>query len=135
MSLLVQREVAERLAAQPGSRDYGYLTVLAQLHAEPRIVLKVPPGAFSPPPKVQSALVDFTMRPKFPAWSAPERARFLEFVKLCFAQKRKNLLNNLAREYGRERVMTALTNLRIRPSTRAEAMPVEQLAKVWRFLL
>ncbi len=131
MALLVQREVAERLTAKPGSRDYGYLTVLAQLHAEARIVLNVPPGAFSPPPKVQSALVGFTMRPRFPAWSAPERERFLDFVKSCFAQKRKNLLNNLAREYGREKVMAGLTNLRIRPSTRAEAMPVEQLAELW----
>jgi len=134
MALLVQREVAERLTAQPGSRDYGYLTVLAQLHAEPRIALRVPPGAFSPPPKVQSALVHFTMRPKYPAWSAPERAQFLDFVKVCFAQKRKNLLNNLAREYGRAKVMTALTNLRIPPSTRAEEMPVEQLAELCRSL-
>ncbi len=134
MALLVQREVADRLTAQPGSRDYGYLTVLAQLHADPQIVLKVPPGAFSPPPKVQSALVNFTMRPKFPEWSAPERQRFLDFVKSCFAQKRKNLLNNLAREYRREKVMTALTNLRVPPFTRAEEMPIEQLAELCRLL-
>ena len=73
------------------------------------------------------------MRPRFPAWSEPERERFLDFVKLCFAQKRKNLLNNLAREYGREKVMSALTNLRIRPSTRAEEMPVEQLVELWQW--
>jgi 16S rRNA (adenine1518-N6/adenine1519-N6)-dimethyltransferase len=126
MALLVQREVAERLTAAPGSRDYGYLTALAQLHSEPRIVLKVPPGAFSPPPKVHSALVEFTMRPRFPAWAADERARFLEFVKGCFAQKRKNLVNNLGDTYGRKRVMAALTACGIPPSTRAEAMSIEQ---------
>lgn len=134
MALLVQREVADRLTAQPGSRDYGYLTVLAQLHAEPRIELKVPPGAFSPPPKVQSALVQFTMRQKFPAWSAPERERFLDFVKACFAQKRKNLLNNLAREFGREKVLACLASCQLTPSARAEELHIEQLAALWRWL-
>jgi len=135
MALLVQREVADRLTAQPGSRDYGYLTVLAQLHAEPRIVLNVPPGAFSPPPKVQSALVDFTLRPRFPAWPAQERAPFLAFVKACFGQKRKTLLNNLAPQYGRARVLAALANLRVRPSTRAEELHIRQFAELCRSLV
>ena len=132
MALLVQREVADRLTAKPGSRDYGYLTVLAQLYGEPRIVLNVPPGAFSPPPKVQSALVQFTMRPKFPAWSAPEHKRFLDFVKSCFAQKRKNLLNNLARQYGREKVLAYLATSQLTSSARAEELTIDHLAELWR---
>jgi 16S rRNA (adenine1518-N6/adenine1519-N6)-dimethyltransferase len=135
MALLVQREVAERLTAAPGSRDYGYLSVFAQLHADPRIVLNVPPGAFSPPPKVQSALVDFTLRPRFPAWPAQERAPFLAFVKACFGQKRKTLLNNLAPQYGRARVLAALANLRVRPSTRAEELHIRQFAELCRSLV
>ena len=131
LALLVQREVAERLTAQSGSRDYGYLTVLAQLHAEPRIVLNVPPGAFSPPPKVQSALVHFTMRPRFPAWSARERARFLEFVKSCFAQKRKNLFNNLRRTYSHDAIKAAFDALGISPRRRAEELQLELLGSLF----
>lgn len=130
MALLVQREVAERLTAGPGSREYGYLSLLAQLHCEGRIALRVPPGAFSPPPKVHSALVEFKMRPKFPHWSPRERARFLDFAKVCFAHKRKNLLNNLAGQFGREAVQRALTACGISPSTRAEQMTTEQLAQL-----
>jgi 16S rRNA (adenine1518-N6/adenine1519-N6)-dimethyltransferase len=130
MALLVQREVAERLAAEPGSRDFGYLTVLVQLHSEPRIVLQVPPGAFSPPPKVHSALVEFKMRPRFPAWSHEEQARFLAFAKACFARKRKNLLNNLGATYGRERVLAAIAALHLPPTARAEEQGIEQLAEL-----
>lgn len=131
MALLVQREVAERLTAAPGSRDYGYLTVLAQLHSQPRMVLNVPPGAFSPPPKVQSALVDFTMRPKFPAWSAHERARFLAFVKLCFAQKRKNLLNNLRKAYSGDPIDAAFRTLGISSRLRAEELDLDRFASLF----
>lgn len=135
MAVLVQREVAERLTAQPGSRDYGYLTVLAQLHAEPRIALRVPPGAFSPPPQVQSALVHFAMRPKFPAWSAPERERFLDFVKSCFAQKRKNLFNNLRTTYSHDAIEAAFDALGISPRKRAEELHLGFLASLFERLV
>ena len=128
MALLVQREVAERITAKPGSRDYGYLSVLVQLSSEPCIAMGVPPGAFSPPPKVHSALVEFAMRPRFPDWTPLEQAECLQFVQHCFAQKRKNLMNNLARRYERERVRTALDELRLPPTARAEELAVEQLA-------
>jgi 16S rRNA (adenine1518-N6/adenine1519-N6)-dimethyltransferase len=127
MALLVQREVAERLTARPGSRDYGYLSVLVQLSSEPCIAMGVPPGAFSPPPKVHSALVQFAMRTKFPEWRSPEQTEFLEFVQLCFAQKRKNLTNNLGHDYGKELVRGALEALRLPASARGEELTVEQL--------
>jgi 16S rRNA (adenine1518-N6/adenine1519-N6)-dimethyltransferase len=129
MALLVQREVAERMTAPPGSRDYGYLSVLVHVHSEPRIVLGVPPGAFSPPPKVHSALVEFAMKPKFPAWTADERATFLVFVQRCFAHKRKNLLNNLAQVRGKERVRAALEGMHLPATTRAEELSVGQFAE------
>jgi 16S rRNA (adenine1518-N6/adenine1519-N6)-dimethyltransferase len=128
MALLVQREVAERITARPGSRDYGYLSVLVQLQSNPRITMRVPPGAFSPPPKVHSALVEFVMSPKFPKWKAPERAGFLEFVQLCFAKKRKNLMNNLGQTFGKERVRAALDAMRLSASARAEELTIEQFA-------
>jgi 16S rRNA (adenine1518-N6/adenine1519-N6)-dimethyltransferase len=128
MALLVQREVAERVTAKPGSRDYGYLSVLVQVHSSPRIVMTVPPGAFSPPPKVRSSLVEFTMQPKFPAWSPQQRARFLEFVPRCFAQKRKNLVNNLGALYGKDRIRAALAGMKLPATARAEELSIEQFA-------
>ncbi len=130
MALLVQREVAERIVARPGRRDYGYLSVLAQVHSQPRILLRVPPGAFSPPPKVHSALVGFEMATRFPTWTMKEVGAFLEFVKRCFAQKRKNLLNNLATRYGRARVERELEARKLPPTARAEELMIEQLADV-----
>ena len=128
MGLLMQREVAERLTAKPGSRDYGYLSVLVQLHSEARIAISVPPGAFSPPPKVHSSLVEFRMKPRFSAWTDQEREEFLKFVQRCFAQKRKNLLNNLGLTHGKDRVRDALEKLRLPATARAEELSVEQFA-------
>ena len=134
MGLLVQREVAERLTARPGSRDYGYLTVSTELYSQARLALAVPPGAFSPPPKVQSALVAFQMRPRFPHWTREECDEFLEFVKRCFAQKRKTLLNNLGAIYAREQVAAALAEAGHAGNLRAEQLSLEQLAAVSRLL-
>jgi 16S rRNA (adenine1518-N6/adenine1519-N6)-dimethyltransferase len=134
MGLLVQREVAERLAAEPGTRDYGYLTVCTQLYFQPRIVLAVPPGAFSPPPRVRSALVMFETRCRFPEWKRKEYGEFLEFVKCCFAKKRKTLVNNLAGRFSRDQVARALAEAGKPANLRAEQLPVEELATVFRHL-
>jgi 16S rRNA (adenine1518-N6/adenine1519-N6)-dimethyltransferase len=128
MGLVVQREVAERLTALPGSRAYGYLTVLTQLATKPRFEFGIPPGAFSPAPKVDSALVTFEMRSdRLPA---EDRKALLEFVKRCFAHKRKNLLNNLQSVYARRRVEAELADLRLPPTIRAEQLPYQQLAEL-----
>ena len=128
MGLVVQREVADRLSALPGSRHYGYLTVLTQLNANPHIEFGIPPGAFSPPSKVDSALVTFQMKTiRLPV---QERKALLEFVKLCFAHKRKNLLNNLAPVYPRQRVETVLVALRLPPTIRAEQLALEQFGQL-----
>jgi len=131
MALLVQREVAERIAAAPGTRAYGYLSVLAQLHSQPRIVITLPPGAFSPQPKVHSALVSFQTIRRFPEWDLQGQEKFLEFVKRCFAQKRKNLLNNLAKIHGRERVEQELAALAIPSNSRAEQLSLERFARLF----
>jgi 16S rRNA (adenine1518-N6/adenine1519-N6)-dimethyltransferase len=131
MALLMQREVAERVVAKPGSRKYGYLSVLVQLFTRPRILFDVPPGAFSPPPKIQSSLVEFRMSPLFPDWSRERTERFLEFVKKCFAQKRKSLRNNLAEIYSPSGLDEAIESLRLPPKARAEQIPISQLAKLF----
>ena len=128
MGLVVQREVADRLSASPGSRHYGYLTVLTQLDTKPRIEFGIPPGAFSPPPKVDSALVNFQMKGN--QLPTEQRKALLEFVKLCFAHKRKNLLNNLTPVYPRQRVETELAALKLPPTIRAEQLAPEEFEKL-----
>lgn len=93
---LTQWEVAQRILAGPGSRDYGYLTVAAQLVCNVELVCKVPPGAFVPPPKVDSAALRFVRKPEVPS-GMPD---LLRFVGRCFAHKRKTLRNNLRPYYG-----------------------------------
>jgi len=134
MGLLMQREVAERLTAAPGTRDYGYLTIATQIYSQPQIALAVPPGAFSPAPKVQSALVTFRVQAKFDRWFQTTYDEFLEFVKRCFAQKRKNLLNNLSGIYPRRRIMQAIEEAGKPASLRAEQLSTEELAAVFEHL-
>jgi 16S rRNA (adenine1518-N6/adenine1519-N6)-dimethyltransferase len=93
---LIQKEVAERITAKPGVRDYGYLSVECQLFAEVEYLFSVPPGAFQPPPKVDSAVIRLTPRASL-AVEDPEG--FLGFASVCFRQKRKTLRNNLAAAY------------------------------------
>ncbi len=134
MALLMQHEVAERVVARPRARAYGYLSVLAQVHARPRITLDVPAGAFSPPPQVNSALVEFQMIPRFPGWTSGEIRAFLDFVKRCFTQKRKNLRNNLAGIYPRNSLEQALMRAQVPPTARAEQLTLEQFAGLFRSL-
>lgn len=128
MALLVQREVAERITAMPGTRDYGYLSVLVHLYSQPRLLFSVPPGAFSPPPKVQSALVYFQMSPRFPEWTRPQEEDFLNFVGRCFAQKRKSLMNNLRSFVAPRRAQDAMASLNLPAHIRAEQVSLEVLA-------
>lgn len=127
---LVQWEVAERLVAGPGSRNYGLLSVRTQLAAEPRLLFRVPPEAFSPPPKVESAVVCLTPRDRTAELGLDSVERFLDFAGLCFRHKRKTLRNNLAGRYGRE----ALAGLP-EGGLRAEQLSAGQLAALYRLLL
>jgi 16S rRNA (adenine1518-N6/adenine1519-N6)-dimethyltransferase len=126
--ILIQFEVAERLAAGPATSQYGYLSVVTQFYSRPEIALRLPPEAFRPPPEVDSALV--TLR--FPGESAKLRlndtAEFLDFVKTCFAQKRKTLSNNLRSLATPARVRQILNELKIREDARAEQLTIEQFA-------
>ena len=96
---LMQKEVAARLVSLPGSRDYGFLTVSTAAFAGAQLLFDVKPGAFHPPPKVNSAAV--LLIPRTPPLDDPE---FLTFVSQCFRQKRKTIRNNLSGIYGRERI-------------------------------
>jgi len=111
-AFLLQKEVAERLTARPGTRDYGALTVFTACHAEARILGRVAPGAFRPPPKVESAFVGLLLRP--PPLPEGELPAFLAFVRQGFAMKRKTLANSVSAGGAR----------RLKPEGRGQAPPL-----------
>ncbi len=129
--VVVQFEVAARLVARPGKRDYGFLSVLAQFYTRPSIVLRVPPGAFRPRPKVASALVSLRPPGEGEGLRVGEPSEFFEFVKVCFAQKRKTLLNNLRAHLGAAAAERALEACASRPDARAEQLSLAQFAALF----
>jgi len=131
--VMVQKEVGDRLAAGPGSRDYGLLTVTAQLFANVERLFTLPPGAFNPPPKVYSTVLRLRMTPKA-AMLQVESQDFLNFCKIAFAQKRKTLFNNLRAKYGIPETKQALEEARVEQNVRAEALSIAQLAGIYRRL-
>jgi 16S rRNA (adenine1518-N6/adenine1519-N6)-dimethyltransferase len=132
--LMVQREVADRVTAQPGSRDYGLLTVTLQLYGSTEPLFTLPPEAFVPPPEVHSTVFRWTFAPRFLELGI-EEAPFIAFLKQSFAQKRKTLSNNL-RAAGKpaERVAQTFAATQISPQIRAEALSLEDFAAIWRAL-
>ena len=130
--VVVQMEVAARLAARPRSRQFGYLSVAAQFYTRPEIVLRIPRGAFRPAPKVTSALVSMLLPGERAALGIADEAEFLEFVKACFAQKRKTLLNNLRPLLGHALAEAALRAASVPDDARAEQLSVAQFANLYR---
>ena len=122
---LVQAEVAERIAAEPGSRDFGYLSVQTQVMSQPEILFPVSRTAFRPPPKVDSAVVILTPR-VIAGLDATERAEFIRFASACFRQKRKTLRNNLVPVFGD--AIQAMPEAKMR----AEQLSVAQLIELFR---
>jgi 16S rRNA (adenine1518-N6/adenine1519-N6)-dimethyltransferase len=132
--VMVQREVADRVAAVPGARDYGLLSATAQLYARVERVLTLPPSAFLPPPEVHSTVLRLTMRPCFEELGV-EAEEIIGFLKLCFAQKRKTLGKNLrAAGFDAGRVAEALDAAGILPMARAEELGLQSMAGLWRGL-
>ena len=129
--VVVQLEVAERIAARPGGRDYGYLSVLCQYYARPEISLRVPPGAFSPPPKVSSALVTMHLPGQRASLHVDDDAAFLKFLQQCFAQKRKTLRNNLKATYSDAALENAFAFAGFLPKARAEELTLPQFANLF----
>ena len=129
-TLMVQREVADRLEATPGSGDYGVLSISVQLHAEVRRVLALPPGAFRPPPKVHSAVVRLTFHPP-PPGLRNERL-FQDMVRSIFTQRRKTLSNALA-PFAAAHGLSAPVLLRaegVDPGRRPETLAIEELVRL-----
>jgi 16S rRNA (adenine1518-N6/adenine1519-N6)-dimethyltransferase len=123
--LTMQAEVARRLAAAPGGRDYGRLTVAAALGHQVEILMDIPASAFRPRPKVLSSVVRLTRTPGEPKVPAAALARL---TAAAFHARRKTLANNLSAVYGRERALAALEAVGLDPGGRAETVPPAALA-------
>ncbi|HUB51386.1 MAG TPA: 16S rRNA (adenine(1518)-N(6)/adenine(1519)-N(6))-dimethyltransferase RsmA [Terracidiphilus sp.] len=132
--LMVQREVADRVTASPGSRDYGLLSVLVQMHGPVEPLFTLPPNAFSPPPQVHSTVFRWRFAPRFEELGLDED-EFIAFAAQAFAQKRKTLANNLrAAGFEPARAAAAMESAGIEPKARAESLSIESLAALWRNL-
>lgn len=129
--IVIQFEVAVRIVAQPRRREYGYLSVASQWFGLPEIAFRIPPEAFRPPPKVASALVSFRMPGVRATQSIADENAFLDFVKKCFAQKRKMLRNNLRARLG-TRTEELLLEAGFSPDVRAEQLTIGQFAALFR---
>lgn len=129
--LMLQREVAERLVAGPGSKTYGALSVLTQLYGDVRLAFRVPAGAFRPPPKVESAVVRLDVLPE-PRVTLADEHRFHVVVRAAFGQRRKTLANALASGLGVsvDKARNAATLAGIDPRRRAETLTIVEFARL-----
>jgi 16S rRNA (adenine1518-N6/adenine1519-N6)-dimethyltransferase len=133
--IVVQLEVAQRIAANPGVRDYGYLSTVCQFYTKPKIALRIPPGAFRPPPRVKSALVSMTPLGERANLNVGDEKRFLGFVQNCFGQKRKTLRNNLLGIASDNKIHEALAAAGLRSDARAEQLTLTDFAELFARLL
>ena len=132
--LMVQREVADRITAHPGTRDYGLLSVSVQVYGPVEPLFTLPPHAFSPPPEVHSTVFRWRFAPRFAELGVGEES-FLRSARISFAQKRKTLANNLrAAGFAPATVATALEQVGIARQARAESLSLEAFAALARCL-
>lgn len=131
--IMVQREVADRIAAEPGGSEYGVLSATAQLYARVEKLFTLPPTAFSPPPKVHSAVLRLTIDPQQEKLGVAGDG-FINFLRLSFGQKRKTLWNNLKENYGEAELKRALADAKVKPTVRAETLTLEENAAIFRAL-
>jgi 16S rRNA (adenine1518-N6/adenine1519-N6)-dimethyltransferase len=130
--IVIQLEVAARLTARPSTKPYGYLSVATQFYTRPEFVLRLPPAAFRPPPEVASALVSLKFPSEAGSMPSEQGEKLLDFVKSCFAQKRKTLSNNLRSLATPEQTRRVLSNLKLREDARAEQLNVPQFLALYR---
>ncbi len=135
MTLMLQREVVERIAACPGGKEYGFLSVLAQFYCEVKKLFDVPPGAFRPAPKIWSSVIRLRARDRALA-AVDDESLFIELTKVLFAQRRKTILNNLRAGWDRlgladgSRISQLLSLSNLDPQRRAETLSIEEIARL-----
>lgn len=132
--VMMQKEVAERLAAKPGTKDYGSLSIAIQYYTEPEMAMTVPRTVFVPQPNVDSAVIRLLKRPK-PLVEVQDEAFFFEVVRASFAQRRKTLMNNLSNNlngFPKDKALLerVLGEVEIDPKRRGETLSIEEFAKL-----
>lgn len=134
VTVMIQKEVAQRICAAPGSKDYGAFTILCQYYAECELLFVVPPHCFLPAPKVTSAVVRMTLRDEPPA-GIEDRELFFKTVRASFLQRRKKLLNGLASSFQKmekETLRQAILNSGFEENVRGEQLGLEEFARLSR---
>jgi 16S rRNA (adenine1518-N6/adenine1519-N6)-dimethyltransferase len=131
--IMVQREVADRIAAEPGGRDYGMLSATTRLYTRVENLFTLPPGAFVPPPKVHSTVLRLSVDPQQEKLEVSGDG-FIDFLRLSFGQKRKTLWNNLKTKYDGAELKRALAEAKVKGTARAETLGLEQSAAIYRAL-
>ena len=129
VTVMIQKEVAERLRAKPGTGEYGPLSILIQYYANVKYGFTVSPGAFKPPPRVHSAVVRLAWKP-----DVPDARPFTDFVHEAFGSRRKKLVNNLRGMFGslrRDDVLQRLRDAGISADARPEELSVEEFLRVY----
>ena len=132
MTVMVQKEVAQRIAAKPGTADYSAFTIFCQYYAEPEILFDVPAGCFMPQPKVTSAVITLRTRKELP-WNIEDKDTFFRTVRASFAMRRKTLQNGLASgfpELGKAGAGDVLTECGFDPGVRGEKLSIEEFAAI-----
>jgi 16S rRNA (adenine1518-N6/adenine1519-N6)-dimethyltransferase len=137
MTLMLQEEVVDRIVSQPGGKEYGYLSVFVQYFCEAEKLFRVPPTAFSPVPKVHSAIVNLSCRQQ-PVVDIEEPGKFFELIRSAFAQRRKTILNNLKAAVSRSQFAVApdkaLQNCGLDALRRAETFSIQDFARLYHSL-
>lgn len=131
--IMVQKEVADRIAAVPGGSEYGLLSATAQLYARVENLFTLSPDAFSPPPKVHSSVLRLTMDPQQEKLGVTGEG-FIAFLRQSFGQKRKTLWNNLKDQYDEAALKQAMDKAKVKATSRAETLSLEQNAAIYRAL-
>jgi 16S rRNA (adenine1518-N6/adenine1519-N6)-dimethyltransferase len=131
ITVMVQKEVADRMQTGPGSKDYGALSLAVQFYSKPEIVANVPPNCFIPRPKVGSAVIRLTRYEKPPVETEDEH-RMFAIIRASFNQRRKTLVNGLVngKIADREEVLSALEKMELAPTIRGEALTLAQFAQL-----
>ena len=128
LTIMVQKEVAERICANPGGKDYGILSVMVNFYGKPKITRIINRNMFFPAPNVDSALVNIEIEPKFDV----DRIAFSKFVKACFSMRRKTLLNNLSTIFDKQKLKNVLSEEILK--SRAEVLSLVQLIEIFKML-
>lgn len=132
VTVMVQKEVAQRICAQPGTEAYGAFTVFCQYHAQPEILFDVPAGCFIPQPKVTSAVLHLNIRTE-PVCAVKDEKMFFRVVRASFAQRRKTLVNGLSAAFGnlgKAQLSEILVQCGFAPNVRGETLSIEDFARI-----